>query len=633
VAEDDDIKSGPDAGRAAEGIALAAQGRLDPRAAAYLEEQTRLSRLQSQNLIEQNAFELSHLRFRRFTDYSRFALEIAAGLIVLLIVCGLGAMVWSATQDRDLVVEAFSVPQDVAQTGMTGSVLAGRVLDRFGQMQASTFSLVQGAGSYRSNESEQVRVEIPDTGISIGELSRYLSQWLGHETHVAGDLVHTPKGLALSVRYGDAPGVVAEGGDLDQLIEQAAEHIYAAARPLRYADYLAAHRRFAEAEAIVVPLAGRGCARERALAYLSWSTIEALEGDQHAALEKSSIATRLDPANAAAWYKEEDAAYDLGHGEKALAAEDAVLALIKQGKAADLNPDMAATLPVALAADSDIDRGDAQGARNACESLLNPDIIIDCNSGNLAQFAAADHDLAEARRLAALIPAKHPDGKPNGQVPKTLEVIAETEQDWPGALRAAKQIDAMLDNKPDRLWYRLTVAWPILAYDMARNGDIAGAQALIGKTAVDCDLCVRMRANIAAANRDWAAAARWFAIVSARTPSIPDADADWGEMLLHQEKFDAAIAKFESAHAKGPHFADPLEMWGEALMLKNHSDLALTKFEEAAKYAPNWGRLHLKWGEALVYSDRKDEAKKQFAIAAGLDLTASDKSELAKAHS
>jgi Flp pilus assembly protein TadD len=68
-------------------------------------------------------------------------------------------------------------------------------------------------------------------------------------------------------------------------------------------------------------------------------------------------------------------------------------------------------------------------------------------------------------------------------------------------------------------------------------------------------------------------------------------------------------------------------MWGEALIVKNRSDLALTKFEEANKYAPKWGRLHLKWGEALWWSGDKNSARKQFAIAAGLDLTPSEKSE------
>jgi len=101
-------------------------------------------------------------------------------------------------------------------------------------------------------------------------------------------------------------------------------------------------------------------------------------------------------------------------------------------------------------------------------------------------------------------------------------------------------------------------------------------------------------------------------------------------VLLERGQPEAAIAKFTLANQKGPKFADPLEMWGEALMKKSRSDLALAKFEEADKYAPNWGRLHLKWGEALGYAGQKDEAQKQYALAAGLDLSSADKAELAK---
>ncbi|MEI9932869.1 MAG: hypothetical protein WDM89_20610 [Rhizomicrobium sp.] len=75
---------------------------------------------------------------------------------------------------------------------------------------------------------------------------------------------------------------------------------------------------------------------------------------------------------------------------------------------------------------------------------------------------------------------------------------------------------------------------------------------------------------------------------------------------------------------------DPLEMWGEALLARHQPEEALSKFEEADKHAPNWGRLHLKWGEALWGVGRKDEAKKRYAIASGLDLTPSEKSELAR---
>ncbi len=164
---------------------------------------------------------------------------------------------------------------------------------------------------------------------------------------------------------------------------------------------------------------------------------------------------------------------------------------------------------------------------------------------------------------------------------------------------------------------RIQVA-PLLAYAMARGGDPGRAQEVIGATPGDCYDCIRTRGLIATT------------AAGAEGPSLPFAFQEWGRALLARGKPDEAIGKFKLASAKGPHFADPLEGWGEALMAKNQSHLALAKFKEAEKYAPNWGRLHLKWGEALVYAGKKDEAKAQFARAAALDLTPSEKSELAR---
>jgi Flp pilus assembly protein TadD len=130
--------------------------------------------------------------------------------------------------------------------------------------------------------------------------------------------------------------------------------------------------------------------------------------------------------------------------------------------------------------------------------------------------------------------------------------------------------------------------------------------------------------------KNWSGAQFWFAQAVKQAPSPPFAYADWGAMLMAKGDPGAAITKFAIAHAEGPHFADPLEMWGEALMAQNRSGLALAKFAEANTYAPHWGRLHLKWGEALFWSGDRDGAKKQFAIAAGLDLSAADRAELAR---
>jgi tetratricopeptide (TPR) repeat protein len=246
------------------------------------------------------------------------------------------------------------------------------------------------------------------------------------------------------------------------------------------------------------------------------------------------------------------------------------------------------------------------------------------------------HEATAAKRIRIERPAQIPG------VAAALDQVdlaaASAAKDWPAVLTQGKTLDATVRNLRTQPGYTRTFVevtltrqvWPFVARAMAMTGDLAGAQALIAKTPPDCYTCALNRANIAVVAKDWTGAAAWFGRTVAEAPSIPFAYTDWGEMLLHQSKYDAAIEKFREANLKGPHFADPLEMWGEALMQKNRSDLALAKFEEANKYAPNWGRLHLKWGEALYYAGMKDEARKQFATAARLDLSGSDKSELAR---
>ena len=206
-------------------------------------------------------------------------------------------------------------------------------------------------------------------------------------------------------------------------------------------------------------------------------------------------------------------------------------------------------------------------------------------------------------------------------------------RDWKGILSQAGAIDANLAKFPVNRFLIPTTTAPLMAQAEAQLGRFAAAETRIATTPADCYLCLRVESK----DRGIAGPAcpRRLLVRPRRSagPSIPFADSDWGVALLARGQPDAAIAKFGQANRITPHFADPLEGWGEALMAKNQSHLALEKFAEAEKYAPNWGRLHLKWGEALVYSGKKDEAAKQFARAAQLDLTPSEKSELARMRS
>jgi tetratricopeptide (TPR) repeat protein len=616
---------------AAVALALGQSGTLDPRAATFLEKQSRLADLQIANLEKQDEFELSHLRFRRFSDYGKFALELSAGLVVLLLVCGLVTMVWSAAQDRDLIVDAFSVPPDLAQSGMTGSVLAARVLDRFGEMDANTLTFAEGVSAFHVNNREEAHVEIPETGISIGELDRYLHGWLGHATHVSGELVRNGKGFSLTVRFGDQPGLTASGApdQLDGLIQKTAENIFRAARPLRFADYLSSHGRFTEAESVARGETYTGSDAYRSLAYVSLTVIDFFRGDEAAMKRDAELAIALDPGNLLAWYTLQSAWSDRGHDEDEWRTANAALAAGKSGAAPAGGGEAARNLPAQFAADAGALTGQWKDSIAACTSIVGRRLGA-CSGGGLISANAELHNTAEARLLAGLHPAVLPNGSVSDELISNWAEIEADAGHWEEALAWSRKGEAVSVNDPRKAVYRDVSLRPNEVMAMANNGDIAGASALIAKTPLDCDACVRARGKVAAVARDWSGAAHWFSLVSARSPDIPFADSDWGAVLLAKGDYDGAIAKFESAHAKGPHFADPLEMWAEALMRQNRSDLALVKFAEAEKYAPNWGRLHLKWGEALYWSGHKDEARKQFAIATSLDLPAADKAALSR---
>jgi tetratricopeptide (TPR) repeat protein len=250
----------------------------------------------------------------------------------------------------------------------------------------------------------------------------------------------------------------------------------------------------------------------------------------------------------------------------------------------------------------------------------------------LARSELGEHDVAAAR--ATMLDPSELGGvnAHNGEydIVAARMLLRIATEDWRGVLDQEQAVDRVAGVYPGIRTIAPSTTTPLLAYAHARLGDFKNASSLIARTPGDCHLCIGFRARIAELERQVARADWWFARANAQQPSIPFAYSDWGAALLARGKLDDAIAQFALAHQKGPHFADPLERWGEALMLKNRSDLALAKFEEADKYAPNWGRLHFKWGEALLWSGDKAGAQKQFVIATHLDLSAADKTTLAR---
>ena len=603
----------------------------DPKLDAFLDEQTRLVRLQTEHLHEQRELQLAHLRVRRWKDRMSLALQALGVLVGAAIVVGLGVTAWQAHEDQSLVIAPFATPPALAQQGLTGAALGGELMDRLAAIvrTANGASLSTSSG-VKADSNEDVKLEIPETGVSIGEVGRLLRDWIGRQRKVEGELRQTADGkLLLTARMGgrafSASGAPA---DLDKLEQQVAEQIFAAADPSNDVIYLDASGRRLEA---------RDQARRMAVTYPDalplWATEEYLI-DPVRDLALARMAARVAPTSPYSHFELARAEALFGHDEASLASEQRLLAVLATNRPRELQGpgrDFLDGYPRGLIAEL---RGDFAAAEAA-------DMMDKYGPGAAARTsrdAAQAHDLGRARELLEPTATTSQNEDTEVLVARARAAIAAEAGDWAAVAAAgavaAEKIRAIHAKDPEpegAARFAQTDAaedGPMIAEARARLGDFAGAQASLAAAPADCYACLRERGRIAALQRDWPEAERWFAEAVREGPSLPLAYADWGEMLLARGDPEGAIAKLELAVEKGPRFADPLVLWGEALMARRHFAEAAGKFAAASAISPKWGRDHLEWGEALMLAGRYRGARAQFETASTLDLGRPDRAAL-----
>jgi tetratricopeptide (TPR) repeat protein len=597
---------------------------IDREAEAFLRDQRRFTNLQSEHLHEQRELQLTHLRVRRWKD------RLSLGLQIFLIVIGTTAALvflaaaWRAHRDHGLVVDAFKVPPNLAEHGLTGEVVAAHFLDKLQALQSETQS-DRPASSYQNNWGEEIRLEIPETGLRWSELERLLTDKLGHVTHVNGEVYQTDKGISLTARLGTIPPRAFFGpqDQIDALTQQAAEAIYRASQPYRFSDYLEQHGRLDEALEVISALASNGPEGERPWAYSKWAMFD--------------IFDRADPAAARAHAL-------LGLGFSTAADVDADIALIgaevwtgHDEKALEYSRDLdpkahersEETTDIFFESNRHISSawlatlvGDFQSAAAEWQLVTKaPDFNGSrrLSRGLEAMARALNHDPDTAlETLAPLEPTEDTTFLQSDAVFAFHALpaywIAMERGDWSTGLAIAQAADAWLEAHTtqlkvmglmQRVWIR-----PLEAVAQAKAGSVAAASALIAASPADCYLCLRARGQISAMAHDWSGAEHWFSEAVHQAPSIPFAYVEWGAVRLAKGDVSGAIEELRSANRVAPRFADPLELWGEALMRNADYKGAIVKFEVADRHAPHWCRNHQRWAEALTHLGREKEARR-----------------------
>jgi tetratricopeptide (TPR) repeat protein len=573
-------------------------------AAAYFRKQSLLVDLQVKHYDEEHRLAIAAARRKRYADRIRNLLATLIAGAVLAVVVAVSGMIWSAANSRGLIIEAFSVPPDLAATGLTGEVVATRFLD-LRAMQTATDS-ERPADSYQHNWGSELKVEIPQTGMTFGEFGRLLRDKFGQVSHLTGEVIRTPNGLSITARYGDESpeSFIGQESDIDDLTRRAAEAIYRVSQPYRFAEFLFEHSRTTEALHVISELALMGPRSERGWAYTEWGTLDLnASADTSSARrhclaglaysDASTVLAEICLVNSAVW---------AGHDKEAL----------------EYSRKLTVHSQVRAPGTTEAYFENNKIVSTAYQASIEGDIQKSAKDFTLAESAP---EYGGTVKLApALAATAHAMNHDPDSASKTLEGIETSDDlsflrldalgafealpvfwidaarnDWPAALADARMCDAWLNEHAakDKLFGLLRPVWmqPLEALAMAKSGDTASAEALIATTPLDCYLCVRVRGQIAALKHDWPSAEGWFSEAVRQAPSLPFAFSEWGEMRLGKGDIVGAAVQFEAGHRAGPHFADALKGWGDALARQGQSKAALAKYDEALQFAPEWREL------------------------------------------
>jgi len=559
----------------------------------FLHDQAQLLRVQKKHLEEEHELRIAHLRnqlreerVRRAGLRLRLGFQLFLVLVATVIGAGILLLLRDAFASREVVVEPFDAPPALVAQGATGKVIAAGLLDELHRLQSAT----RTAASKRKLSNAwtgEIKLAVPEAGISFGELSRLLRARFGHDLHIEGEVVDTAEGgLALTVRGDGVPAnrFVGKATDLGKITNDAAEYVYAKSEPVLWAYYLTSHGR--DDEAMRFSRAAFASADNADRPYLlnTWGNATADIGKPREALELYLAALKLKPDYWIAHNNVMQSYWALGDEEGAWKAGENLRRAAggRPGRSPETYYQNVDVLTWNLGSwwESQVADADATGGVG---SAVGGTAAI-----TLTDIAIRLHDLATAKiRLQALKP--DPDDASVAIMGSFLRGrLAAESGDVAAAVHEMEAFGAAFVDPCVVFNFPGYNCWTAPAEAAAGHLDKADAVLNSAGTFVDC---YRFRADILDGRGDWARAQKAYAEAVALAPDLPAAYYSWGLALARHDDLAGAEAKLQAANERGPGWADPLKSWGDVLAREGRTKQALEKYDQALKLAPNWTQL------------------------------------------
>jgi tetratricopeptide (TPR) repeat protein len=566
----------------------------------FLAEQSNLLKIQAAHLKDEHALRLGALRgqkvearLRRIGIRIRLVFQLLFAIVGVALGAGALLMLRDAVTSRSVVIDPFEAPPALAAEGLSGKMVAAGLLDELTRIQAANRSSAEHR-QLSNAWTNDIAIEVPETGISIGELERVLKARFGHDQHIDGDLVTTPGGgLALTVRgTGILPKTFAtDSRDLEHVLTEAGEYVYSQSQPGLWAAYLVENKRETEAIQFCQKAYGTIDASERPYLLNNWGNAIAAPGGEQLVRKALLLwreAVRLQPDF---WLGYNNILFALG----SLGDEEGVVRTTREmmkaaggrpGKAGESvyqNYDTVVWDLTALHASNTADMESHGGVG----TILNGE---ETETLTIAQIELQMHDVDAAmlRLQTTVINETNPADFAAAVFDRAL--LAEERGEVQTAAREWDLYASAFTNPVVSSPFPYNLCYAAVTYE--KTGQHAKADAALDSAGnakfVDC---LRFRGDVLDLRGDWAGAQIWYAKAVALGPSLPAGYYSWGVALARHGDFPGAAAKLKQANQAGPHWADPLKTWGDVLMRQSDRKQAIQKYDEALKYAPAWVQL------------------------------------------
>jgi tetratricopeptide (TPR) repeat protein len=598
LAEEEQRTASADVGAEAFAVAVAASlSNQNPEVAAetvaFLRKQTELLEAQRKTVETEHEFFEVEWGPRLLGIRLRIAFQVFAAIAATVIGVGVIVMIYDAVKSHNVVIDAFDIAPNLSGEVPSGKIVAAGLLDVLTRIQAATRSSAEHR-SLSNAWTNDIAIEVPETGISLGQLERILRTRFGHDQHIDGDLVPTEKGgLALSVRgNGILPKTFTDAGrNIESLLTQAGEYAYGQSQPALWANYLFNAGRYDDAIHFCQANYAAAGRSERPYLLNYWADAIVGKGDVGANKEALILwreSVRLKPDYWIGYFNVMAGLQGTGDEEGAVRVGEQMIRLAggRFGRADeyvfqnydDLVWDLPATLASSLA-DMNINSGfGTLGTPSGSEDL------------SVAGIEVLMHD-AEAAALRLKTTQFDPQNMVDvANATFDRARLAEELGDFQSAARDWDNFAAAYANPTVQTNVPQSICFAAITFE--KTGQPAKADAAldaVGKlTLVDC---YRFRADLHDLRGDWTGAQEWYAKTVQLGPSIPSGYYSWGMALAKHGNLEGAMDKFSDANRKGPHWADPLKAWGDVLVKQAKTKEAIRKYDEALKYAPNWQEL------------------------------------------